>query len=157
MYLSPDWPESLYGVPCDDEADQHNDGDLTNRSQWLKVGIHKQNIPRAPFSFANHPSLASPAEVEELEHAIPHCIDERAWSGTKPPLIETKPCLYTMSPDKHFVIGETARNIFCVAGLSGHGYKMTPALGQMMADYALGKDVAAEWQTDFCSPQRFGI
>jgi sarcosine oxidase len=165
VYLSPDWPEALYGVPCDDGTDLFTGtGERTNsskRGHWLKVGIHKQSLSRT-FSFGDHPLQAFPAEIEELAQAIPHAIDERAWGGTKrPPIfVDTKPCLYTMSPDKHFVVGKPAdtNNIFAVAGLSGHGFKMTPgALGQMMADFALGKDVAFEWNADFCLPRRFNV
>jgi sarcosine oxidase len=157
VYVSPNWPEPLYGVPCDD-ADDH--GDNQPYRHWLKVGIHKQDTSKA-FAFQDHPPMALSNEVHELEAAVPHCINACAWalkSETKSPcLIETKPCLYTMTPDKHFVIGEAAPNVFVVGGLSGHGYKMTPALGQIMADYAFGKDVAAIWQTSFCSPNRFSF
>jgi sarcosine oxidase len=157
VYVSPNWPEPLYGVPCDD-ADDHADDSLPYR-HWLKVGIHKQDVSKA-FFFQDHPPMALSSEVQELEAAVPHCINECAWAlkGAKSPcLIETKPCLYTMTPDKHFVIGESAPNVFVVGGLSGHGYKMTPALGQIMADYAFGKDVATIWQTSFCSPNRFSF
>lgn len=159
VYVSPDWPEALYGVPCDEEANSAGDDCSTNRARWLKVGIHKQ-ATESSFSFSNHLPYATTAELEELKRAVPHCIDEVAWTtdgASPPPFAETKPCLYTMSPDKHFVIGEPTNNTFCVAGLSGHGFKMTPALGQMMADYALGKDAVAEWNTNFCSPLRFSF
>lgn len=33
-------------------------------------------------------------------------------------------------------------------------FKMTPALGAMMADFALEKDLEP-WRFDFCSPDRF--
>lgn len=164
VYMSPDWPESLYGVPCDDVINglTYNGGsaELSRRGRWLKVGIHKQSMSHI-FSFADHPPQATATEVDELTQAIPHALDERAWGvmPERPLLVETKPCLYTMSPDKHFVVGQPSdtKNIFSVAGLSGHGFKMAPALGQMMADFALGKDVAVEWNTDFCSPRRFDV
>lgn len=169
VYLSPNWPESLYGVPCDDDeesiqteqnrAQHQGDKNITSTRNWLKVGIHKQTVCKS-FTMANHTPNASLAEVNELQSAIPHSMDRHAWpakDGNKPSLVETKPCLYTMSPDKHFVIGEPKPNVFCVAGLSGHGFKMTPALGTILADFALEKDVASRWQIAFCSPTRFSI
>ena len=45
-------------------------------------------------------------------------------------------CMYTMSPDAHFVVDrhpEHPRVVF-VAGLSGHGFKFTPVLGEIVAD-----------------------
>ena len=61
-----------------------------------------------------------------------------------------------MTPDTNYLIGvpDGFQNVFAVAGLSGHGLKMTPALGQMMADFALEQD-RQPWGLDFCSPSRF--
>jgi N-methyl-L-tryptophan oxidase len=50
-------------------------------------------------------------------------------------------CLYTMSPDGHFFVDrhpEHARLAFA-AGLSGHGFKFSPALGELLAGLALGE------------------
>jgi sarcosine oxidase len=46
-------------------------------------------------------------------------------------------CLYTRSRDEHFVIDRHPEheNVFFAAGLSGHGFKFTSVLGQILADY----------------------
>jgi sarcosine oxidase len=47
-------------------------------------------------------------------------------------------CLYTLSPDRHFVIDqhpESARVVFA-AGFSGHGFKFAPVVGEVLADLA---------------------
>jgi sarcosine oxidase len=52
---------------------------------------------------------------------------------------EAKPCLYTLTPDEHFVIDqhpEHARLIIC-GGFSGHGFKFAPVVGEIAADLAL--------------------
>jgi sarcosine oxidase len=56
------------------------------------------------------------------------------------------------------MIGQPAsqERVYVVAGLSGHGFKMTPALGQILADLALEQDIS-HWKTDFVSPARFGL
>jgi sarcosine oxidase len=48
-------------------------------------------------------------------------------------------CLYTMTPDAHFVVDHhpTSPNVVVVAGLSGHGYKFAPALGAIAAELAV--------------------
>ncbi|MBL8896974.1 MAG: N-methyl-L-tryptophan oxidase [Planctomycetes bacterium] len=54
-------------------------------------------------------------------------------------------CLYTMSPDGHFFVDrhpEHARLAFA-AGLSGHGFKFSPALGELLAGLALGESQIA--------------
>ena len=161
LYISPHWPEALYGVPCDNSIENNVSG---SRGSWLKVGIHKQDISKSKhLSIDDHPSyIASSDEILELQRVIPLCISESAWDSNEyptaikqVPLVEAQPCLYTMTTDKHFVIGEKSKNIFGVAGLSGHGFKMTPSLGQMMADFACGRDVNTIWKSDFCSPKRF--
>lgn len=49
-------------------------------------------------------------------------------------------CLYTMSPDEHFIVDRhpAHNNVVFAAGLSGHGFKFTPVLGRALVDLALG-------------------
>jgi sarcosine oxidase len=44
-------------------------------------------------------------------------------------------CLYTLSPDRHFVIDwhPTSRNVVFAAGFSGHGFKFVPVVGEALA------------------------
>jgi sarcosine oxidase len=50
-----------------------------------------------------------------------------------------KTCLYTMSPDEHFIIDRHPEwdNLIFAAGFSGHGFKFAPALGEALADLAM--------------------
>jgi monomeric sarcosine oxidase len=51
-------------------------------------------------------------------------------------------CMYTMSPDEHFIVDRhpgDPRVVFA-AGLSGHGFKFTPVLGKALADLAADGD-----------------
>jgi sarcosine oxidase len=45
-------------------------------------------------------------------------------------------CMYTMSPDKHFVLDvhPAFQNVFVATGFSGHGFKFAPVVGEIMAD-----------------------
>jgi sarcosine oxidase len=45
-------------------------------------------------------------------------------------------CMYTMSPDTHFIIGAHSRhpNVVLASGFSGHGYKFAPVIGEILAD-----------------------
>lgn len=47
-------------------------------------------------------------------------------------------CMYTMSPDGHFVVDEHPGlpGVLFAAGLSGHGFKFAPVLGEALADLA---------------------
>jgi len=48
-------------------------------------------------------------------------------------------CLYTMSPDRHFLVGlhPDHERVTVAAGFSGHGFKFAPAIGEAVADLAL--------------------
>jgi sarcosine oxidase, subunit beta len=49
--------------------------------------------------------------------------------------------LYDVSPDWQPVIGEVAEGLFVDAGTSGHGFKLAPALGAVVADLVMGQKV----------------
>ncbi len=51
-------------------------------------------------------------------------------------LIETRRCLYTMTPDKHFIIDyhPNYNNILIAAGFSGHGFKFTNLVGKILTE-----------------------
>jgi glycine/D-amino acid oxidase-like deaminating enzyme len=55
------------------------------------------------------------------------------------PLLGGEVCQYENSPDSHFIIDRHPRaaNVWIVGGGSGHGFKMGPALGEMVADLVL--------------------
>ena len=57
-------------------------------------------------------------------------------------LIETRRCLYTMTPDKHFIIDQHPEyaNIFIAAGFSGHGFKFTTLVGKILTDLVIKKE-----------------
>jgi glycine/D-amino acid oxidase-like deaminating enzyme len=44
--------------------------------------------------------------------------------------------MYTMSPDHHFIVDRHPRheNVVFAAGLSGHGFKFVPVLGEILVD-----------------------
>jgi monomeric sarcosine oxidase len=66
-------------------------------------------------------------------------------------------CLYTMSPDEHFIVDRHPRHAHVVfaAGLSGHGFKFTPVLGQALAELVLDGKTALPIQ--LLTAQRAGL
>ena len=65
-------------------------------------------------------------------------------------------CMYTMSPDEHFIVDRHPRwpQVCFAAGLSGHGFKFTSVLGEALADFALAGRTT--FPIDFLSLRRFG-
>jgi len=64
-------------------------------------------------------------------------------------------CLYTRTPDEHFALGAhpASDRVVFAAGLSGHGYKFAPVLGEALADLVL--DGGTAQPVGFLAPQRF--
>ena len=55
------------------------------------------------------------------------------------PLVAAEVCQYESTPDDHFIVDRhpAAPNVWIVGGGSGHGYKMGPAIGEMIASLVL--------------------
>jgi sarcosine oxidase len=70
-------------------------------------------------------------------------------------LTDHSACLYTMSPDSHFVLGlhPDEPRVAIAAGFSGHGFKFTSVIGEVLADLTL--DGATRHPIGFLSPARF--
>jgi len=64
-------------------------------------------------------------------------------------------CLYTMSPDGHFVVGLHPHDdtVAIAAGFSGHGFKFASVIGEILAELAL--DGRTNHPIGFLSPTRF--
>jgi len=64
-------------------------------------------------------------------------------------------CLYTVTPDHHFLVGTHPEHagLHFAAGLSGHGFKFASALGEILSDLALQGKTSSP--IAFLSPRRF--
>lgn len=158
VILPPQYHLPFYGFPRDDD-------DTDGCHQQVKIGSHgRDEFVADPWT---NPKQVSPAEQAEFLQAVQHAFDFEQLQGRNSDADPITPdqafaqiqtCMYTMTPDTHFMLGTPVGHskMFCVAGLSGHGYKQAPVLGQMLVDYALGNDMS-KWNLDFCDPLRFGV
>ncbi|MDQ7828018.1 MAG: N-methyl-L-tryptophan oxidase [Armatimonadota bacterium] len=76
-----------------------------------------------------------PREVEALREAFVR----RYMPAADGRLLDVTTCLYTMTPDAHFVIDSHPDhpNVVVACGFSGHGFKFAPVVGEILADLAL--------------------
>ena len=65
----------------------------------------------------------------------------------------SKVCMYTMSPDEHFIIGMDGRVVYASA-CSGHGFKFSSVMGEILADLATTAKTSHD--IGFISRSRFG-
>jgi len=66
-------------------------------------------------------------------------------------------CMYTMSPDEHFILDRHPQfaDVAFAAGLSGHGFKFAPVLGRALAELTL--DGETTLPIDFLSIDRLSV
>jgi len=55
--------------------------------------------------------------------------------------VASEVCQYEATPDSHFIIDRHPRasNVWIAGGGSGHGYKMGPAVGEILTELVLGQ------------------
>jgi monomeric sarcosine oxidase len=125
----------FYGFPVTDhlglKVAEHSGGDVVDDPSVVERQEHPSD--RAPLR-------------EFVENWLPRVTQHQTAFAT---------CLYTMSPDEHFIVGEhpTERGVYFIAGLSGHGFKFASVMGEVLADLALNG-----WTShpiEFLSPLRF--
>jgi len=75
--------------------------------------------------------------------------------GLAPKPLRGVACMYTNTPDGHFVLGRPPglERIVMLGPMSGHGFKFASAVGRIGADLAV--DGSTELPIDSFSPARF--
>ncbi len=112
----------------------------------VKVGFHGPGTVVDPDRPGEIPEEVVERFVEDLAVRLPGVLGRP---------VAARSCLYTMSPDEHFVIDRLPgrRSMVVVAGFSGHGYKFAPVVGEIAADLAL--DGGTSSMADFLGLDRF--
>ncbi len=92
-----------------------------------------------------------PEEVAAMRSALAHRIPALAEGD----LVESVTCLYTLTPDHHFVIGLHPQHpqVVIASPCSGHGFKFASVVGEILADLAL--EQASQHPIGLFSPSRF--
>jgi sarcosine oxidase len=129
--------DAIYGFPWVDDP-----------GAGVKAGFHYRGGDIDPDTVDR---AVSAGEQEEMRAALARHIPGLAGAH-----LATKVCMYTLTPDEHFVIehlpGHDAR-VVVAAGFSGHGFKFTPVVGEILADLAIDGHTALP--IGFLSGQRF--
>lgn len=125
-------------------------------SPGLKLGSHRPGTAVDP---AAEPRQARPAEALELLDFAEEWLPEDTGA-----LAASSVCLYENSPDGHFILGwhpacarrdVDERRVLVACGGSGHAFKFTPVIGEIMAELAL--DGVTRHATGFLEARRFSV
>ncbi len=95
----------------------------------VKVG--GPHFAREPIDPDEPERVASPRQVTALEGFFHRHLPDAAGPAQTP-----TGCIYTKTPDEHFIIDRhpSMRQALLVSPCSGHGYKFAPAIGEIVAD-----------------------
>ncbi|MCB9729040.1 MAG: N-methyl-L-tryptophan oxidase [Deltaproteobacteria bacterium] len=110
----------FYGCPAEGEA-------------GVKVAEHTGGTPVTdPLELDR---TLHPADEEPVRSFVQRCLPGLAPATLR----HHEACMYTMTPDQHFVVGAHPDwpGLVFAAGLSGHGFKFASALGESLAALAL--------------------
>jgi len=127
----------FYGFPALDDA-------------GVKVGEHSggEQLPDPD----RVPCDVDPRDLQRVMEFVSRCLPFVAPRSTS-----HATCMYTMTPDENFVVGQhpAYEQVVIAAGLSGHGFKFAPALGQALAD--LARDGRTSLPIEFLRPDRWRL
>jgi sarcosine oxidase len=105
---------------------------LPDRADRVKAGIHHEGTLVDPETVNREPHPEDETRIRSL--LAPY---QPAANGS---LLDAAVCLYTNTPDHHFVIDwhPTHSNVLLVSPCSGHGFKFSSAIGEVVADLVTG-------------------
>ena len=105
----------------------------------VKIAYHERGDPLPEFPVRVPPAAEADLAplVRDIARFVPGLLDP-----DRPPLdqmVAAKTCLYTLTPDGHFIIDRHPQyeQVLFGAGFSGHGFKFAPLVGEVLADLAL--------------------
>ncbi len=84
--------------------------------------------------------VEDPGAIDRSKQSIDRASVERFIDRYLPDVVPTamhhSVCMYTMTPDSHFIIDRHRDypNVVIAAGFSGHGFKFAPVVGSILAD-----------------------
>ena len=149
FWYEPARPEGLRDIPVyiveTDDGSYYGFPYLDD--QGLKVARHGTGDAADPDHLQRE---ARAGEDERVRRFVARYIPDGVG-----PLRETKICMYTRTPDEHFIVDRHPRypRVVFASACSGHGFKFASVMGEILADLAL--DGSTALPIGFLSLSRF--
>lgn len=97
-----------------------------NEGNGIKCGMHHAGAPTSPDAVSR--------TVTDSENAAARALLEQVMPGAGGTVRESRVCLYTNTPDHHFIIDwADVGRVLVVSPCSGHGFKFASAIGEIAA------------------------
>jgi sarcosine oxidase len=122
-YLASQTPVGLWEFPGDMFLTMADEG------HGVKCGKHHNGLPTSPEAVNRVVSDAENAEVKEILNEV--------MPGAGGTFKEARVCLYTNTPDRHFIIDWADARTLILSPCSGHGFKFASAIGEVASQLAL--------------------
>jgi len=115
--------------------------------EGVKIAHHGSGVAAQPDRFDR---AVRDDEIARASRALASFVPDAAGA-----FVRADPCMYTSTPDEHFVIGPLAPapRIVVAGGFSGHGFKFAPVVGEIVAQMLAGQ--APAYDLSIFSPDRF--
>jgi sarcosine oxidase len=100
----------------------------------VKVAFHHQGGRLEPDALSQN---VEPNEIEEMRDVLNEYLPDANGE-----LRSTAVCMYTNTPDEHFVLDYHPNfpQVIVASPCSGHGFKFSPVIGEMIAGMIEGKE-----------------
>jgi sarcosine oxidase len=122
-YRATNTPVALFELPGDMFLTMGDEG------HGVKCGKHHSGLPTSPDAVER--------KVSDAENEASRVILEEVMPGAGGKLLDARVCLYTNTPDRHFIIDWTERDrSLLLSPCSGHGFKFASAIGEIAAQLA---------------------
>ncbi len=113
--------------------------------EGIYYGFPEHGIPGFKFGLYNHlkevidPDTVDHDRMTEHDEAALRRAAERYFPRGTGPTLSLKMCMFTNTPDEHFILDlhPDYPQVAIAAGFSGHGFKFCSVVGEIMADLAL--------------------
>ena len=142
MIVKPDTPGSYYGFPA------MKPGEVAGPA-GIKLALH--HLGQATTAKTIDRSI----QPDDLDHLLSFAKEYLPSAGTT--ITDTATCMYSNSPDEHFIIDHlpgTDKRVVVAWGFSGHGFKFVSVVGEVLAELVV--DGRTEMKIDFLSVDRLG-
>lgn len=126
----------IYGLPA-----------IDGPTGGVKVGFHGRSSTCTPDTINR---VVYPEEIRAMQQRVGELLP--TLTG---PCLRATTCMYSMTPDEHFVIARHPQhaNVSAACGFSGHGFKFVPVVGEILADLTI--DGFTRHPISLFDPRRF--